>query len=211
MLNTKTYRLENSNQILARIRGLFRATPKIKLLLLLVSMALLVGVTFWFLKMKGASSQDTTTLGLSKDGRIEVKPARASQDVNQTIQIPLEKDFSPLQLEIQKAELRDEVIIQGKRANTITGRTFLILTLKVVNSNNTTLSLNTRNFIRLSVNGNESEWLAPDIHNDPVEIQGASTKYPRLGFPLNDTDTQLLLRAGKLEGEKITINLDQLK
>lgn len=182
-----------------------------KVLVLLLGFLILLSLGIYVGFPRSGPAEETKTLGLNTDDRIEVKPPRAAQDVNQTIEIPLEEDYFPLLLEIQKAELRDEVIIQGKRANTITGRTFLILTLKIVNDNSTTLSLNTRNFIRLSVNGNESEWLAPDIHNDPVEVQASSTKYTRLGFPLNDTDSNLTLRAGKLEGDKITILLDQLK
>lgn len=182
------------------------------IILTLVLLALVLWFFYSFIsKARGEQTSPVTTLGLSKEGKIEVKPAKASQDINQLIEIPLENDFTPLQMEIQKAELRDEVIIQGKRANTVTGRTFLILTLKISNANNTSLSINTRNFIRLSVNGNENEWLAPEIHNDPVEVQAMSTKYTRLGFALNETDTALVLRAGKLEGEKLTIPLDQMK
>ena len=66
--------------------------------------------------------------------------------------------------------------------------------------------MNTRDYVRLTVN-NGSEWLAPDIHNDPVEIQAISTKYTRIGFPISDTDKKLKLQIGEINGDKEIVDL----
>jgi hypothetical protein len=57
------------------------------------------------------------------------------------------------------------------------------------------------------VNGNTSELLAPDIHNDPVEVQAISTKPTRVGFPINDTDKKLTLFIGEINGQKDKVEL----
>lgn len=147
-----------------------------------------------------------------KTGRAKVLGAKATQDINREFLFPLTnsegEEVSNLKYVIQAAELRDEIVVKGQRATAIEGRTFLIFTLKITNEHSQAIEMSTRDYIRLSVNGNEDEWLAPDIHNDPVEIQAISTKNTRVGFPINDTDSNLVLRVGEINGEKETISLE---
>jgi len=101
----------------------------------------------------------------------------------------------------------DEIVVKGQRATAIRGRTFLILTLKITNGYTRPIEIDTKDYVRLSVNGNRDEWLAPDIHNDPVLVQATSTKFTRVGFPVYDSDSDLLLRVGEIEGKKEFIEL----
>jgi hypothetical protein len=103
---------------------------------------------------------------------------------------------------VESAEKRNEILVQGKKATAVDGRTFLILNIKINNPNDQGIKINTRDFFRLAVNGNQNEWLAPDIHNDPVEVQAISTKFTRVGFPVNLTDANLLLQVGQINGNK---------
>jgi hypothetical protein len=41
-----------------------------------------------------------------------------------------------------------------------------------------------------------------------VEVQAISTKFTRVGFPINENDSDLKLRVGEIEGEKETIPLE---
>jgi hypothetical protein len=50
--------------------------------------------------------------------------------------------------------------------------------------------------------------LAPEIHNDPVEVQALSTKYTRLAFPIDDTYKDLTLYVGEINGHKDAIKLN---
>lgn len=148
----------------------------------------------------------------NKGSALEVKPPKATQDLYKEFTFPLRnsqgEDVSTLKYTIEKVELRDEIIVQGKKATSIKGRTFLILTLKLTNEHTQAIEIDTKDYVRLSVNDNQEEWLAPDIHNDPVEVQAISTKYTRIGFPINDSDENLVLRVGEIRGDKEIIELD---
>lgn len=148
----------------------------------------------------------------TQSDRVEVKGAKAAQDLNREFTFPLKddkgKEVSKIKFVVERAELRDEIIVKGQRATAVKGRTFLIITLKITNEHNQPIEIDTRDYIRLSVNGNESELLAPDIHNDPVEVQAISTKYTRVGFPINDSDRNLVLLVGEINGEKQKIALE---
>ena len=180
--------------------------PGIKFLkpLLLIVIAVLI--------LFGLSKLISGIGGFGSVNKIEVSGAKASQEIKRELLFPLRskegQNLSDIKFFIEKAELRDEIVVQGKRATSIKGRTFLIITTKITNQYSQAISMNTKDYIRLSVNNNEEEWLAPDINNDPVEIQAISTKYVRVGFPINETDRNLILRVGEINGEKEKIVLD---
>ncbi len=148
------------------------------------------------------------------DPRVQIQPAKSEQDINRDFTFPLKdstgKQVSDFKYTIQKAELRDEIVIKGQRAVAVSGRTFLLIYLKITNSENQSIQINTRDYIRLSVNGNKSEWLAADVHNDPVAVQAISTKYTTVGFAINDTDKNLVLSVGEIGGDKTEIELQKL-
>ena len=141
-----------------------------------------------------------------------IKDALAVQELNREFKFPLkgEKDevIGEIKYVIENAELRDEIVVKGKKASAVAGRTFLTFNLKITNETNQTISMNTKDYIRLFVNGNEAEPLSPSIHNDPVVVDAISVKPTRVGFAINESDTQLKLRIGEIKGEKQTIDLD---
>lgn len=138
------------------------------------------------------------------------KPIKSTV-INRTFAFPIldenDKEVSKIKYTIENAELRDEIIVQGQRVRAIEGRTFLIVTIKIANSFDKSIEMNTKDYLRLSVNKNNSEWLAPDIHNDPVQVQAISAKSSRLGFPINDSDKDLVLQIGEIEGKKEKIEI----
>lgn len=148
----------------------------------------------------------------SSDSRVEVAGAKAKQDINQDFSMPIrgedDQEITSIKLTLESVELRDEIIVQGKRASSVKGRTFLILNLKLTNDFDRGISMAIKDYFRLTVNGNENELLAADIHNDPVVIQPKSTKYSRIGFPINDADKQMVLWVGELGGEKQKLELN---
>lgn len=144
------------------------------------------------------------------DPRLTAPKALATQTLNKTYEFPLKDDsgntVSHIAYTIQTANIQDSFIYQGKVAQAVKGRTFLIFNLKVDNPYTKTIQINARDYIRVRVNGTK-EQLAPEIHNDPVEIDAKSTKYTRVGLPINDTDKDLEVLVGEITGTKKTLHL----
>ncbi len=110
----------------------------------------------------------------------------------------------PVKYTITTAQLTKQIIIQGQKATAVSGRNFLIINLKLVNDYNDSLFLNTRNYIRVQPEGTQDK-LAPEIHNDTVEVQPLSTKLTRVGLPVDEGVKNFTLYVGELEGEKTEI------
>lgn len=174
-----------------------------------VLLLLLVIVTHTSRTSTGASR--TSVLGKTADDRIKLKSPRSTEDINREFKFSLldnnGKELGKFSYFIQNAELRDEIILKGVRTPTIVGRTFLIINLKFTNPLNNDIQINAKDYIRLTVN-NLNEKLAPEIHNDPVDVQAISTKYTRVGFIINDTDKNLVLQIGEIKGDKQSIPLN---
>src|SRR3990170_7640206 len=171
--------------------------------------AIMIGfVVFGLTKVLDATKNLGDQVG---DQRVEIQGAKSTTDINREFSFPLRDDkgeqVSQLKFGIQTAELRDEIVVKGQRANAVKGRTFLILNLKISNDFGQSIEINTKNYVRMTRNNNEYEKLAPDIHNDPVEVQADSTKLTRVGFPINDSDSDLKLHIGEIGGEKQIIDL----
>lgn len=179
--------------------------------LVVIVILLVIGIVTM---IRNANSGSASIAGAA-DNRIELEEAIDTQNINKTFSFPLKdasgKEVSKIKLTLEKAELRDEIIVKGQKATSVKGRTFLILPIKIQNDFNQRVEINVRDYIRLIINNNTNERLAPDIHNDPVEVQAISTKATRVGFPINDTDKALTLQIGEINGDKENIKLDLSK
>jgi hypothetical protein len=148
---------------------------------------------------------------VSSSSQPVVDSPKASQNLNKDFDFAVKDDkgavIGSLKYTLQSADLSDEIVVQGQKVQALQGRVFLIVNLKIVSDNKQNIQMNTRNYVRLSMNGNDSELLAPDIHNDPVEIQAISTKITRIGFAINTSDKNFKLIVGEVDGPKTTIPL----
>jgi hypothetical protein len=148
----------------------------------------------------------------ASNNKTVLREALATQPLNKEFKFPLKDEkgvtIGEIKYTIESAELRDEIVVQGRKASAVSGRAFLILNLKIVNDSNKTISMNTKDYVRLFVNGNNQEPLSPSIHNDPVVVDAISVKPTRIGFAINESDTKLQIKVGEIKGEKTTIDLD---
>jgi hypothetical protein len=176
-----------------------------------ISKFVVLAVAAVILVVAGRGLLRSNTIGSDTSSKVEVMGAKKEVDINKEFEFPLleeGEELTKIKFVIEKAELRDEIVVKGQKATSVKGRTFLILNLKITNEYSEAIEIYTKNYIRLSVNGNRDEWLAPDIHNDPVEVQAISTKYTRVGFPINETDSDMALRIGEISGDKEDLQLD---
>ena len=157
----------------------------------------------------GRFASGSSSFGVS-DQRADAPTPIATQELNNEFKFPLKdgdgKTVAQISYLVETANLQDAFIFHGKLAKAVKGRTFLIFDLKITNPYTKTIEINAKDYLRVRVNGKE-EQLAPEIHNDPIQIQANSTKYTRIGLPINDTDKNLTLLIGELTGKKETIKL----
>lgn len=153
-----------------------------------------------------------TNLGNQTDSRVSLRPAKAKIDLNKSFSFPLKdnkgEEVSRFDYSIIDASLQDQIVSKGKSYTTVKGRTILVLNLKITNQYDKSIEINTRDYIRLAV-GDSKEYLAADIHNDPVMVQAISTKYTRLGFPVYDSDKNLKILVGEIgasQKEEVVVN-----
>lgn len=148
---------------------------------------------------------------INNDQRVSIKGAKAQQRIDKPFEVSLKDgkgtEVSKLKFVVETAELRDEIVVKGNRAVALEGKTFLVINLKVTNNYNKSVQLKIRDFLRLVKNSNENEKLAPSIHNDPVDVQAISTQYSRVGYSLNDSDKNLILLIGEINGPKQRVTL----
>ena len=168
-------------------------------------------VVFVLMKLLGnANTGGPSAVAGVSDKKVDLKKPEASQTLNKSFSFPINdangKEVSKLKMTFTTVELRDEVVIKGQRATTVKGRQFLVLDVKLTNDYNKPISINSRDYVRLSVN-NSSEKLAGSIHNDPVEVQAISTEYTRIGFAISETDKNLTLYIGEINGDKQVVKL----
>lgn len=130
--------------------------------------------------------------------------AIASARIDKAIPVVVsgEDEDAELTLLVENMELRNEIVIQGQKASSVDGRLFLVLNLKLVNPLESSVEVNTRDYLRISVGNGTEEWLAPDIHNDPVLVQAISTRPTRLAIPVDASVREFVLQTGEITGEK---------
>jgi hypothetical protein len=177
---------------------------------LLIYLAIIVGLLITLFLGQKFLPKATQPLSASSSAS-QLKDAKTTQQINHELMIPIKNSKSEVVTEvkytIQNAELRDEILVKGRKATAIDGRDFLVLNLKLVNSFNKPIEINTKDFVRLSV-GDNPELFAPSIHNDPLTLQAISTQNSRVGFAVNEQDKNLKLHIGEINGDKTTIDLN---
>lgn len=182
-----------------------------RLIVIIILIVLAIGLRFKFGQSNQVGLQNKVLNQITNDNRTTLQPAKSTVAINREFNFPIRDDkgeeVGKIKYLIDSAEKRNEILIKGQKATALAGRTFLIINIKVENKSNQKIQINTRDYVRLSVNDN-AEWLAPDIHNDPVEVQAISTKHTRIGFPVSDSDKNLKLQVGEIKGEKATIDLN---
>ncbi len=183
-------------QTITKVKEMSPKKKRIILFSILIVAILIMGSKF--LSGRQPSKSNSSDVQIAKPQKTEI--------INKEFTFPVTNAIN-IKFEVSEASLNKQIVVSGQNATAIDGRTFLIVTIKISNNFNQSIKINTRDYVRLSVNGDENTWLAPDIHNDPVEVQAISTKFTRVGFPVNITDKNFVLQIGEIKGNKQKIEL----
>lgn len=178
-----------------------------KILIFLTVVIVAVGLGFLLnVSLKNNKVSSSSTVGSN-----QLKDAQSTQNINHELLIPIKNSKDEKVTEVKyivlNAEKRDEIVVKGRRATTVNGRDFLIINLKLVNSFNKQIEINTKDFVRLTFN-DSTESYAPSIHNDPLTLQAISTQNGRVGFYISESDKNLKLHIGEINGDKKTVDLN---
>lgn len=189
---------------------------KKSLLISLIAIALIIFVTVAITRRtvsqtNSAITQSTSsTAGLNQQTLSAIAHPSAVEKINKNFSFPITdangNTISTYTYTIQSVQEQNTILIQGQTAYAVPGTTFLIVNLMLTNNYTKSFNLNTRDFVRLLVN-NSSQKLAPNVYNDPVQVQAISTDYTRLGFSINAKDKNLILQVGEITGPKTPIKL----
>jgi len=194
--------MDEQPNYLRRVKNSKYKTYGIGLVVILAVVALLVVLN----PFSSKSSQAAFTADKNA-----VRDALAVQDLNKEFKFPLKDDkgetVGEIKYIVENVELRDEIVVKGRKASAVSGRAFVVFNLKIVNDSNKNISMNTKDYVRLFVNNNDNEPLSPSIHNDPVVVDAISVKPTRVGFAINKSDKDLKIKVGEIKGDKETIEL----
>lgn len=141
-----------------------------------------------------ASDRDAGTIILGKSFQFSINDGKG-------------REVTKLNYTVDSGVLTQTIIVQGQQGTAAPGRKFLVLSLKLRNDSNQSVRLNTRDYVRVAV-GSGNDLLAADIHNDPVDVQPISTKFTRLGFPVDDSAQNFKIQVGEINGSKNSFDLN---
>ena len=151
----------------------------------------------------------TSPASAPTDSRQQAPTIQAEQKINKDFNFSVKDqsghEITKITYQLTTADLQNQIIIQGQRATAVKGKMFLIINFALTNSSNKYIQLTSRDYIRLK--GSNGELIAPDIHNDPIQIQPISTKESRLGFAVNDTQKNFTFSIGEIDGKKTDVEV----
>ena len=162
------------------------ALKNFRLLLLTTAFtAILLGLGIWAQQGIGGKPQAKINKELSVQARTRDK-IRVS-DAN-------------LKVNLVNAEMANSLLVQGKRAKTREGKTFLIINMEVENTYAVPLYSFPVDLLRLV--REDDKRIAPSVHQGTVEVRPISTKKSNVGFVVDPNDKDFKLEVGEVSGEK---------
>lgn len=167
---------------------------------------LIIAFSLGLLVLAGLSIRQAVIASKNKQGQSNlegiISPEVLEKDLNREILVAVKaKPQIEIKYSVVSAEIQEEILVRGERMKAASGRVFLIFNLKISNEGKQAVQISSRDFIRIA-QGSNDEWLAPDIHNDPVEVQAISTKYTRVGFAVDKNIKNFKVRLGEIAGDK---------
>lgn len=153
------------------------------LVVALISVVLLVAV--WAQSGVSSKPQAEINQGFSVQARTSEKVRVRDADLSVTL---------------TNADIDNVLLVQGKRATTREGKTFLIITMEVENQFEVPLYIFPIDLLRLV--REDGKPVAPSVHQGTVEIRPVSVKKSNVGFVINPDEKDFRIEVGDVSAEK---------
>lgn len=116
------------------------------------------------------------------------------------------KTGNSLKITLTEAERTNKILVNGQQASVRDGKDFLVLYMEINNPTDDKLNVRPVDFFRL-IDGNGNSYAA-DVHNDPVKAEPISIKKTRIGYVVDESQTNFKFLVGEINGEKQEIEIN---
>lgn len=113
-----------------------------------------------------------------------------------------------IKLKIADVEKTNQVLVKDQSYTAKNNKQFLIVNLELKNEASIPLNILPGDLVRLTIDGDEENKFAPDLHNNLVLVSAISTKLDRIGFVIPEEAKKFKILIGELEGKKETVSID---
>src|SRR5579872_50561 len=166
-LNTANGNYSSGGFQFKKIKRIFKNSPYLPFVVVGIIVVVIAGVLITKAVKNHGSAQ--VAGATAQNTQVSIAKPVASETLNKSFDFPLKdangKTVSTFNYTIQSAEEDNQVVIKGQVATAVQGKVFLILNLKITNSYDKDVQLNTKDYVRLIID-DSSDHLAADIHND---------------------------------------------
>lgn len=158
----------------------------------------------------GLSGNGSNSIPLVGGAQTNFSPAN-QVTLNRNFEIPIRKSTGEatgnnLKFTLTTVDQSNRILIQGKPATARATKTFIILNLEVQNSTSDQLTVKPVDLIRLIATDGKS--FAPDVHNNEVIVEPISIKRTRVGFVVDENQSNFKFTLGEINGSKETIEVN---
>jgi hypothetical protein len=108
-------------------------------------------------------------------------------------------------LTVTNAHFADSILVQGKRARPVKGKTFLVLDMEISNPHKVSLYAFPADLFRFV--RSDGEKFAPSVHQGKVRVRPEATKKSNVAFVALPEDKKFKIEAGDINEDKITLEI----
>lgn len=158
--------------------------------LIIVFIAILIAIGVWAQSGIGGNPQANINQNFSVQARTNDKLRVRDADLSVTL---------------TDTTINNTLLIQGKRASTREGKTFLIINMEVENQFQVPLYIFPIDLLRLV--REDGKRIAPSVHQGTVEVRPVSTKKSNVGFVIDPNEKDFKIEVGEVNRDKQVIEI----
>lgn len=202
-LKIKKIKLPRINFSGNKIKGMFSGKKKF---VAFAAIVLLVGAGM-VVKAKSSATNGGFVQGASEQTNVGTGKV---VNINKALEIAIRtkegtETGEKLKVTINSMEQAKEILIQGKPAKAKDGKAFLLISMEIENPTKKQLTVKPIDMVRM-VNS-EGKTLAAEVHNNEVTSEPVSIKKTRIGYVINEGDTNFKFLIGEVRGSQEPIEV----